>query len=231
MKRWKKLIIKNRKFRIIILRLYESYILDLCDFFTGINMFCLVVLVVEFLLLTKLKASPTENCNAVVSSTCLQQCRNRSPCRCGFTSGDSRYTTCNQTCHDSSCKIMTCSSGTCFQQCHDCHMDCTSGVDFCSQRCLSGACSFVCEAKRCVQECKGQECDHEHVTPICRTIIPSVYLLVLAGLFAATTILSFWALMLSFREMKNWDRRETYFRVKSNSSSLDSLCSVDLKDP
>lgn len=193
-------------------------------------MFCLVVVVVEFLLFTKLKASPTEICDAIVSNTCLQQCRNRSPCRCGFTSGDSCHDTCNQTCHDSSCKTMTCSSRTCFQQCHNCHMECTSDVEFCSQRCLSGACSFACKAKGCVQECKGEECDHEHVTPICQSIIPRFYLSVLAGLFAATTILSFWALMLSFREMKFCDKRETYFRVKSNSSSLDSLYSIDSKD-
>lgn len=195
-------------------------------------MFCLIVVIVEFLLFTKLGASPTENCNAIASHTCLQQCSDTSLCRCGLAYGNSNYTTCKQACDDSRCKIMTCSSGTCFQQCHNCHMECTSDVRYCSQRCLSGACSFTCNARRCVQECKGQECDHEHVTPItCRTIFPRAYLVVLAGLFAATTILSFLALILSFREMEYWDRRATYSRVQSVSSSVDSLCSLDVKAP
>lgn len=189
-------------------------------------MLCFIVVITEFLLAAKAEASSTENCNVLVSSTCFQQCRDTS-CKCGVTYGDSKYATCNQACDDSraQCKTLTCSSGTCYQKCHNCHMECTSDVGYCRQQCLSGACSFTCNAKRCVQECIGKECNQ--VTPVtCRTIFPRVYLVILAGLFAATTILSFLALVLSCREMEYWNRRAKYSKLRSVSSSVDSLYSL-----
>lgn len=189
-------------------------------------MLCFIVVIAGFLLAADVVTSSTENCNIMVSNTCLQHCRDAS-CKCGVTYGNSEYSTCNQACADSKCKTMTCSSGTCYQKCHNCHMECTSDVGYCRQQCLSGACSFTCNAKRCVQEgCNGKEC--EHVTPAtCRTIFPRAYLLILAGLFAATTILSFLALVLSFREMEFWNRRATYSKIRSVSISVDSLYSLE----
>lgn len=189
-------------------------------------MLCFIVIITEFLLAADVDASSTENCNVIVSNTCFQQCSDMS-CKCGVTSGDSQYAMCNQACDDSKCKTMTCSSGTCYQRCHNCHMECTSEVGYCRQQCLSGACSFTCNAKRCVQECNGKKC--KQVTPVtCRRIFQrSGYLVVLAGLFAATAILTMLALVLSFREMNYWNRRATYSKIRSVSASVDSLYSLE----
>lgn len=191
-------------------------------------MLCFIVaLVTEFLLVAEVVASSSQKCNAIEWNTCLQQC-NGTSCKCGSTYGDSSYTTCKQACQGSKCKAISCSSGTCFQKCHNCHMECTSDVDYCSQQCLSGACSFKCNAIHCVQECNGRKC--AHVTPVtCRTLYPRLYLVILAGLFAATSILSFLLLVMSCREtdLCKWNRHARYMKIRSVSSSLDSLYSLE----
>jgi len=194
--------------------------------FTDTKMLCFIVIITEFLLAAVVDASSTENCNVTVSNTCFQQCSDVS-CKCGVTYGDSQYATCNQACDGSKCKKMMCTSGTCYQRCHNCHMECTSDVGYCRQQCLSGACSFTCNAKRCVKECNGKECNQ--ATPVtCRSIFQrNGYLVILGGLFAATAILTMLALVLSFRELNYWNRRATYSKIRSVSGSVDSLCSLE----
>lgn len=189
-------------------------------------MLCFIVIITEFLLAAVVDASSTENCNVIVSNSCFQQCSDMS-CKCGVTYGDSQYATCKQACVGFQCKTMTCTSGTCYQRCHNCHMECTSDVGYCRQQCLSGACSFTCNAKRCVQECNGKECSH--VTPVTRARIfkRSGYLVILAGLFAATALLTMLALVLSFRELNYWNRKATYSKMRSVSGSVDSLDSLE----
>lgn len=150
-------------------------------------------------LVLTVQSSPTEKCNSVESNTCFQQC-NSTLCKCASSDRDYVYTECSQTCERNKCKKITCSSGTCHQKCHDCQMECTSDVDYCDQQCLSGACSFKCSAKRCVQECDEKTCKHlpsDHEEPF----IPRLYLLILAGLFASTTVLTCVALALSCSQM------------------------------
>lgn len=191
-------------------------------------MLCFIVIITEFLLAAVVDASSTENCNVIVSNSCFQQCSDES-CKCGVTYGDSQYATCNQACVGSKCKTMTCTSGTCYQRCHNCHMECTSDVGYCRQQCLSGACSFTCNAKRCVKKCNGKECNRS--TSVTRRRIfqryGHGYLMVLAGLFAATAILTMLALVLSFKELSYWNRRATYSKIPISSGSVDSLCSLE----
>ena len=189
-------------------------------------MLCFIVIITEFLLAAVVDTSSTENCNVIVSNSCFQRCSDVS-CKCGVTYGESQYTTCNQACVGFQCKTMTCTSGTCYQRCHNCHMECTSDVGYCRQQCLSGACSFTCNAKRCVQECNGKECSH--VTPVTRARIfkRSGYLVILAGLFAATALLTMLALVLSFRELNYWNRIATYSKMRFVSGSVDSLDSLE----
>lgn len=188
-------------------------------------MIFVVVVITIFLLTAEVDPSSSENCNVVISKTCFQQCRDTT-CKCGVTYGDLQYDTCNQACYGTQCKTLRCSSGTCNQKCHNCHMECTSDVGDCRQQCLSGTCSFTCNAKRCVQECIGQEC--EHVAPVtCRTVFPRIYLAILAGLFASTAILSLLAVVLSFRETGYRKRRATYSKLRGVSSSVESLYSLE----
>lgn len=191
-------------------------------------MLCFIVIITEFLLAAVVDASSTENCNVIVSNSCFQQCSDES-CKCGVTYGDSQYATCNQACVGSKCKTVTCTSGTCYQRCHNCHMECTSDVGYCRQQCLSGACSFTCNAKRCVKKCNGKECNRS--TSVTRRRIfqryGHGYLIVLAGLFAATAILTMLALVLSFKELSYWNRRATYSKIPIVSGSVDSLCSLE----
>lgn len=191
-------------------------------------MLCFIVIITEFLLAAVVDASSTENCNVIVSNSCFQQCSDES-CKCGVTYGDSQYATCNQACVGSKCKTMTCTSGTCYQRCHNCHMECTSDVGYCRQQCLSGACSFTCNAKRCVKKCNGKECNRS--TSVTRRRIfqryGHGYLIVLAGLFAATAILTMLSLVLSVKELSYWNRRATYSKIPISSGSVDSLCSLE----
>lgn len=159
----------------------------------------IILISAVFQLVLTVQSSPTEKCNSVDSNRCFQQC-NSTSCKCTSSDRDSVYTECSQTCERNKCKEITCSSGTCHQKCHDCQMECTSDVDYCNQQCLSGACSFKCSAKRCVQECNGKTCKHlpsDHEEPF----ISRLYLLILAGLFASTTVLTCIALALSCSQM------------------------------
>lgn len=163
----------------------------------------------------------TENCNSVTSNRCFQQC-NSTSCMCASNDSKYAYTECSQFCGNTQCKELTCTSGTCFQKCHDCSMECTGDVDYCNQQCLSGACSFKCSAKECVQKCGGKDCKHlpsEHDEPI----IPRLYLVILAGLFAATTVLTCLALMLSCSQMGCWRRRPPPLVSRDLGNSIRSL--------
>ena len=181
-------------------------------------LYFIVGVITEFLLVAEVVASSTEKCNAIESNTCVQQCHDTS-CKCGATYGDLRYSMCKQACQGPKCKTITCSSGNCFQRCHNCQMECTSDVDYCRQQCLSGACSFKCNARRCerVQEC---------VT--CQMIYPRSYLVVLACLFAAMSVLSFTLLVMSCRELEPWSWKSSFKYVKLRESiSAESLYSID----
>ena len=189
---------------------------------TDIKMLCFIVgVVMEFLLVAEVVASSTEKCNAIESNTCVQQCNDIS-CKCGVTYGDLSYTTCNQACEGPKCKVIRCSSGNCFQRCHNCQMECTSDVDHCRQQCLSGACSFKCNARRC--ERVQEECVS------CQMIYPRFYLVILACLFAAMSVLSFTLLVISCSELEPWSSKSSanYKYVKlRNSISVESVYSID----
>lgn len=196
-------------------------------------LYFIVGIITEFLLVAEVVASSEENCNAMVSNTCIQRC-NSTSCKCGVTYRESTYKTCNQACQGPKCKRITCSSGSCHQKCHNCHMECTSDVAYCSQQCLSGACSFKCNARRCKQECNGNKCDFPVTPATCRTIYPRFYLVILAGLFAATSILSFLLLVMSCREMEprdchrgaRFDKGAKYVKIHSVRSSTERLNSL-----
>lgn len=177
----------------------------------------IILISAVFQLVLTVQSSPTEKCNSVDSNRCFQQC-NSTSCKCTSSDRDSVYTECSQTCERNKCKEITCSSGTCHQKCHDCKMECTSDVDYCNQQCLSGACSFKCSAKRCVQECNGKTCKHlpsDQEEPF----IPRLYLLILAGLFASTTVLTCIALALSCSQMGFRRRRRPAPLVNRNLGS------------
>ena len=167
--------------------------------------------------------SPSKDkCSSVLGNTCLQSC-NSTSCSCGPGDGKYAYTECDQVCYDTRCRTLTCSSGTCHQQCHDCKMECTSDVDYCSQQCLSGTCAFKCSARRCVQQCDGKKCDHlpsDHEKPL----VSRLYLAILAGLFASTTVLTCLALVLSCSQTgccrKRTRRRRAVRGLDSSTRSL-----------
>ena len=190
-------------------------------------MLCFIVgFITEFLLVAEVLTSSTQKFNALESNTLLQRC-NDSSCKCGGKFGDSRYTTCKQSCQGPQCNVITCSSATCFQKCHNCRMECTSDVRHCSQQCLSGACAFKCNAKRCMQDCNGGKCDQ--VIPVtCRLIFPRFYLVILAFLFAATSILSFVLLVMSFGERKSWSWKSGtgYEKLQSVSIRVENVYSM-----
>lgn len=172
-------------------------------FFADNKMFIIIIVIsalFHVLLTAEASITPNERCHWVMSNTCFQQCKGIS-CKCAASVQEQhKYTDCNQDCGTTKCKEITCSSGNCYQKCHDCSMECTSDVDYCEQQCLSGACTFKCSAKRCVQECDGKACKHlptDHEEPF----IPRLYLVILAGLFASTTVLTCLALVISCRHM------------------------------
>ncbi|KAL9950363.1 hypothetical protein ACROYT_G042851 [Oculina patagonica] len=120
---------------------------------------------------------------------------------------------------------ITCSSGTCDQECHNCHMECTSDVGFCRQRCLSGACSLKCNARHCEQECSGGHC-HNMACDDCQIIIPRHYLVLLAGLLFAISIMSCLLLVLSFSKDDCFQSQDSYSKLRSLSSSVESVNSL-----
>ena len=184
-----------------------------------------IAFVLLCLLAAKAETLPTERCSSVLSNTCLQKC-NTTSCSCGRSDGKYAFTECNQACGGAGCRKIKCSAGTCYQHCHNCQMECTSDVEYCSQQCLSGACSFKCSAKRCVQECDGKKCEHlpsGHEEPF----IPRLYLVILAGLFAATTVLTCLALVLSCSQMGCWRKKTRPFRESRTINN--SISSVPIK--
>lgn len=182
-------------------------------------MFGIIVIsaIFQFLLTAEAGRTPTERCHWEMSNTCFQRC-NSTSCKCV----PSVQADCNQACGSSKCKEITCSSRNCYQKCHGCSMECTNEVDYCEQQCLSGACTFKCSAKRCIQECDGKACKHlptDHEEPF----IPRLYLAILAGLFASTTVLTCLALIISCRQMGCRRRRLAPLVPRDLGSSLRSL--------
>lgn len=185
----------------------------------AVKMLGLIVgLIAEFLLVAEAVTSLTGKRVAIESNT-VQHCKDTS-CKCGASYGDSRTFMCNQVCQGPKCKEITCSAKNCFQICDNCHMKCTSDVGYCRQKCLSGACTFTCNAKQCKQDCNGKKC-HETPKDIsvgCSVIIiPRFYLVILAILFATTSILSFVLLVTFYGEPESWSSRKSggYVRLQS----------------
>lgn len=191
-------------------------------FLSDINMLRQILFVATFLV-AKAVASLTE-CHVTVSNTCVQHCNNRS-CNCGVKDSSHDYAICNQVCTDDKCMAITCSSGICYQECHNCHMECTSDVGFCRQRCLSGACSFKCNARYCEQECTGGNCDGM-VSDNCQIMIPRHYLVLLAGLLFTISILSCSLLVLSFSKDNYSQNQGNYSKLRTLSSSVESVNSL-----
>ena len=178
-------------------------------------------------LVAKATVSLTEECYAVVSNTCLQHCNNRS-CDCGVTGSYHAYTKCDQACTDAKCMEIICSSGTCNQKCHNCHMECTSDVGFCRQQCLSGVCSFKCNARYCEQEYSGEDCNNM-ASDDSQIIIPRNYLVLLAIVLFAIIILSFLLLVLSFSKddcFSCFRSQGTYSKLRAQSDSVESVNSL-----
>lgn len=166
--------------------------------FTGKRMVCLKDLFIKFFLVVEVVASPITK-HAVIESNTMQKCDDVL-CKCGITQEYFRPSNCTQACPGQRCKTLTCSARNCFQKCHNCHMVCASDVEYCGQQCLSGVCNFTCNAKKCVQDCNGKPCNQvpPDNTVVCGdVIIPRFYLVILAFLFATTSILSFALLIIS----------------------------------
>lgn len=159
-------------------------------------MFCHILIVVT--IFAAKEAMATDRCQMVISGTCIQHCHNQS-CDCGVTDSNQGYNECYQASAGSKCRAITCSSETCYQKCHNCHMKCTSDVSFCRQRCLSGACSFTCDAQHCEQECTGENCQNTAFDN-CHLILPLNYLVILAGILFVISMLACVLLVMSFRK-------------------------------
>ena len=144
-------------------------------------------------------AISTERCQMVISGTCIQHCLNQS-CDCGVTDSNHGYNECYQASAGYECREIKCSTETCYQKCHNCHMECTSDVSFCKQRCLSGACSFTCNAQHCEQECVGENCQNTTFDN-CQLILPLNYLVLLAGILFVISMLACVLLVMSFKKM------------------------------
>ena len=162
--------------------------------------------------------------DVVVSNTCIQRCNNRS-CDCGVTDSNHAFRKCHQVCTDPSCVAITCSSRVCYQKCHNCHMECTSDVAFCRQRCLSGACSFKCNAKQCQQEGNGESYNY-NTCDNCEIVLPRHYLVLLAVVLFMISSLSGLLLVLSFRKEDCFHSQAGYSRLHSISSSVESVNSL-----
>lgn len=169
-------------------------------------------------------ATVTQQYDVVVSNTCLQRCNKRS-CDCGVTDSNHAFIKCDQVCTDPRCVAITCSSRVCHQKCHNCHMECTSEVAFCRQRCLSGACSFKCNAKQCQQE-RSDGSNNLNTSDNCEIVLPRHYLALLAGLLFAISTLSCLLLVLSFRKDDCCHSQAAYSKLRSLSDSVESLNSL-----
>lgn len=154
-----------------------------------------------------------DECTSSLSDRCIQKC-NATTCECDGRTGQRIYQGCTQMCGHYPCKKIVCSSGNCIQSCHGCSMECTGDVGFCVQRCLSGKCEFKCAATHCDQDCHVGNCKLTRTTTTTTTsVIPKPYLMLLAGCFAATTILSLIALCLSCRGIRQ-QRKNRYQRLR-----------------
>lgn len=179
------------------------------------------LLITSFLLAIDSVTSST-HCSSILEDRCIQKC-NGTNCECNARDGQHVFKGCTQMCGQNPCQKITCSSGTCIQSCHGCAMECTSGVGFCVQRCLSGKCSFVCKARRCEQDCSSGDCKLEEKNKSSsKSMIPKPYLLLLAGCFATTAVLSSIALCLSYRAMK-LKTRNAYQRLRPVNTPPSSI--------
>lgn len=187
-------------------------------------MFRHMLILVTFLVVKIAMTTSTKRCQTIISDICFQHCRNRS-CDCGVTDSNHSYAECYQACAGSQCMAITCSSKTCYQKCHNCHMECTSDVGYCRQRCLSGACSFKCNARHCEQDCTGGKClniDSDN----CQLILPLNYLVLLAGFLFAISFLSCMLLVMSFKKEDFYRKRAPYSKLQNFSGSVESLNSL-----
>lgn len=169
-------------------------------------------------------ATATQQYDVVISNTCLQRCNNRS-CDCGLTNSKHAFTKCNQVCTYPRCVAIKCSSRVCYQKCHNCHMECTSDVDFCRQRCLSGLCSFKCNARQCQQKPNSGSYNY-NTSENCEIVLPRHYLVLLAGVLFAISTLSCLLLVLSFRKEDCCRSQAAYTKLRSTSSSVESVNSL-----
>ena len=177
--------------------------------FIGERMLWFIVLGIIFALDAEVDASLIIKHDVIESNT-TQKC-NDVLCKCGFTNRYFRPSICTQECPGQRCKTLTCSAKNCIQKCKNCHMVCASDVEYCEQQCLSGACNFTCNAKKCVQDCSGKPCNQvpPDNTVVCGgVIIPRLYLVILAFLFATTSILSFALLIMSFEDGIPWNLKD-----------------------
>lgn len=173
-----------------------------------------IVLGIKFFLDAKVAASWIKKHDVMESNT-TQKC-NDVLCKCGFTNRYFRPSICTQECLGQRCKTLTCSAKNCIQKCKNCHMVCASDVEYCEQQCLSGACNFTCNAKKCMQDCNGKPCNQvpPDNTVVCGgVIIPLFYLVILAVLFATTSILSFALLIMSFED-GNYKVRRGFAKIR-----------------
>lgn len=182
-----------------------------------------VVVIFTALLVAKVTVQADRHVHQIriTTETRYQSC-NDTTCDCGNTESIQLVKRCDQACADARCKALTCSSGICHQECHNCHMKCTSDVDYCRQRCLSGACSFTCNAKYCVQHCKGGQCTSPSKGAN-KLLFQREYLGLLAALFALVAILSFTLLALLLCKGYCCSEQSNYLKAKTFTGSLDSL--------
>ena len=161
----------------------------------------------------------------ILQKTKFQQC-NSTSCECTASNSDQAFVHCSQACNNTECKSLTCSSGSCHQECHNCHMACTSDAEFCKQRCLSGTCSFECDAKQCVRQCNDGRCETMRVEQKqCQLVCPKVYHIILAVLFGLMTVLSFGLLVYYTWGCNRCQKQYRYLKLESFSDSFESFYS------
>lgn len=164
-----------------------------------------------------------------LQKTKFQQC-NSTSCECSPRNSNQPFIHCNQACNNTMCKSLKCSSGSCHQECHNCHMTCTSDTDLCKQRCLSGTCSFECAAKHCVRQCNDGKCESTRVEEHkqYQLSFPKYYLIILAVLFGLMAVLSLGLLVYYTWGFNQCEEQYRYHKLQSFSDSFESLDSVSI---
>ncbi|KAK2554668.1 hypothetical protein P5673_023905 [Acropora cervicornis] len=164
-----------------------------------------------------------------LQKTKFQQC-NSTSCECTTRNSDKAFIHCNQACNSTMCKSLKCSSGSCHQECHNCHMTCTSDTDLCKQRCLSGTCSFECAAKHCVRQCNDGKCESTRVEEHKQYQLgfPKYDLIILAVLFGLMAVLSLGLLVYYTWRFNQCEKQHRYHKLQSFSDSFESLDSVSI---